>query len=118
MNKVLKSFGYAFKGMVYTARTQLNFRIHLAATILAVFLGWNFSIKVDQWLWILLSITLVLAAELFNTAIEALTDLVSPQIHPKAAIAKDTAAAAVTLTAIFALLVGLIIFVPLIVALF
>lgn len=118
MNRVLKSFRYAFKGIKYAAVTQLNFRLHLAATILAVFLGWNFNIPVNQWLWVLLCIALVLAAELFNTAIEMLTDLASPGYHEKAAIAKDTAAAAVTVTAVFALIVGLIIFLPRIIALF
>lgn len=112
MKKLIRSFGYAFKGVVYAAATQLNFRIHLVATILAVFLGYALTISVNEWQWIILCIAIVLMAELFNTAIEMLTDLVSPEYNKIAGRVKDMGAGAVVIAAIFALITGVIIFFP------
>ena len=112
MKKLIRSFGYAFKGVAYAAATQLNFRIHLTAAILAISLGFILHISVDEWEWVGLSITLVLVAEIFNTMIEALTDLVSPGFNEKAGHIKDMSAGAVVITAVFALTTGLIIFLP------
>lgn len=118
MKKLLNSFKYAFKGFGYATKTQLNFRIHLCATAVALLLGWYLHVSSAEWLWIALTVALVLTAELLNTAIEILTDLVSPDWNEKAGRIKDVAAAAVTITAVFALAVGCIIFLPKIVALF
>src|ERR1700730_13631098 len=112
MKKLIRSFGYAFKGVVYAAATQLNFRIHLVATILAVFLGYALGISVNEWQWIILCIAIVLMAELFNTALEMLTDLVSPEYNKIAGHVKDMGAGAVVIAAIFALVTGVIIFLP------
>ena len=112
MKKLLRSFVFAFKGVAYAAATQLNFRIHLAATVLAVLLGFALRISVNEWEWVLLSITLVLVTELFNTMIEALTDLVSPGYNEKAGHIKDMSAGAVVISAAFALITGIIIFLP------
>ncbi|HEY4326733.1 MAG TPA: diacylglycerol kinase family protein [Mucilaginibacter sp.] len=112
MKKLFRSFGYAFKGVAYAAATQLNFRVHLVLTILALFLGYALSISVTEWQWIILCIAIVLMAELFNTAIEMLTDLVSPEYNKVAGRVKDMGAGAVVITAIFALVTGIIIFLP------
>jgi diacylglycerol kinase (ATP) len=112
MKKLIASFRYAFKGLAYATRSQLNFRIHLVLTAVAVLLGWILHISTNEWLWITLCITLVLSAELLNTALEALTDLVSPEFNVKAGNAKDVAAAAVTITALFAIITAGLIFVP------
>ena len=112
MKKLIRSFGYAFKGIGYAAKTQLNFRIHLAVTLLACFLGYILNITVDEWRWLILCVALVLTAELFNTAIEFLTDLVSPQYNELAGHVKDVSAGAVLITALFAVLIGSIIFLP------
>jgi len=112
LQKLIRSFGYAFKGIGYAAATQLNFRVHLVATLTAVCMGYALHISVNEWQWIMLCITLVLVTELLNTAIETLTDLVSPGYHEKAGRVKDVAAGAVVITALFALLTGLIIFLP------
>ncbi|WP_345949530.1 diacylglycerol kinase family protein [Mucilaginibacter sp. PAMB04274] len=112
MNKFLKGFGYAFTGLKYAMLTQLNFRVHLVAMLLAVFMGYSLHISATEWLWISLCITLVLLVELLNTAIELLTDLVSPEYNPKAGHVKDISAAAVLITAFFALATGLVIFLP------
>jgi len=118
MNKLWKSFGYAFKGLSYAYSTQLNFRIHLVFTLVALVLCWYLKISATEWLWILLCITVVLSAELLNTSIETLTDLVSPGYNEKAGHVKDIAAAAVTITAVFAVITGGIIFIPKILLLF
>ncbi len=112
MKKFIRGFGYAFKGIGYATATQLNFRVHLAASCIAIILGYSLAISVSQWHWIILCIALVLIAELFNTAIEFLTDLVSPEYNELAGRVKDVSAGAVLLTAFFALVTGGIIFIP------
>ncbi len=112
MKKLIRSFGYAFKGLTYAAATQLNFRIHLVAMVLAVFMGFALHISVNEWQWVTLSITLVLMLELLNTAIEFLTDLVSPGYNELAGRVKDISAGAVVIAALFALITGCIIFLP------
>lgn len=99
-------------GLQYGIRTQLNFRIHLLAAVLAVLLGCVLKISPPEWLWILLCITLVCGAELLNTALEKLTDMVSPEWNEKAGRVKDLSAAAVLVIALFTLGVGAVIFVP------
>lgn len=112
MKKLIRSFGYAFKGIGYAAKTQLNFRVHLVATVVACFLGYALNIAINEWLWLILCVALVLTAELFNTAIEFLTDLVSPGYNELAGHVKDISAGAVLVTAFFALITGAIIFLP------
>jgi diacylglycerol kinase len=111
-DKFFRGFMYAFNGLWYAFRTQINFRFHVLAAVSAVILGFALEISVSEWIWISSAILVVLIVELLNTAIEVLVDLVSPGYHPKAGIIKDVSAAAVLLTALFAVLVGLFIFVP------
>lgn len=118
MRRLIRNFGYAFKGLYYATATQLNFRIHLVLTAIAMLLGWYLKVSVNEWLWVLLCIAMVLTAELLNTALETLTDMVSPRYHKKAGHVKDVAAAAVVITAAFALAAGCIIFIPKFMALF
>ena len=112
MEKFLKGFGFAFKGLNYAVKTQLNFKVHTFLAVAIVCLGWYYNLKSTEWLWIALAISLVLIIELINTAIEVLTDLVSPDYHIKAGIIKDVSAAAVLIAAFFAIAVGLIILIP------
>jgi len=112
MKKFIRGFSFAFKGIVLATKTQLNFRVHLGAMFLSIVFGIWLNISNSEWLWIMLCFALVLMAELFNSAIEALTDLVSPGHHKKAGETKDLAAAAVLIVAIFALITGCIIFIP------
>jgi len=117
MKKFIRGFGYAFKGIGYAAKTQLNFRVHLAATLLAVFMGYSLHISINEWQWLILCVAIVLMAELFNTAIEFLTDLVSPGYNKLAGHVKDASAGAVLIAAFFALITGGIIFLPKLLAL-
>ncbi|HEK21681.1 MULTISPECIES: diacylglycerol kinase family protein [unclassified Mucilaginibacter] len=118
MKKLIRSFGFAFKGFRYAFTTQQNFRIHVFAAIAALLLGWYLHISVNEWQWVILCIMLMLVTEMLNTAIEALTDLVSPDYNKLAGHVKDISAGAVLLVALFSLVTGGIIFLPKIIHLF
>lgn len=107
-----RSFSFAFAGFISAFKTEQNFKFHLFATFIAIVLAIVLKISPTEWLWIALSIALVLGAELMNTAIESLADRVSVEQHPLIRGAKDCAAAAVLLMAIFALVCGFVIFLP------
>ncbi|MCF3109358.1 diacylglycerol kinase family protein [Niabella sp. CC-SYL272] len=117
LNKLLRSFGYAVRGIKTAFRFEQNFRIHAVATLLAVLLAFVFRITVYEWLVIILCISVVTGAELINTSIEKICDLVHPQTDSRVQYIKDISAAAVLLTAAGALIAGLLIFVPRLVAL-
>lgn len=110
IRKLLDSFNYAIDGIIYAFRTQRNMRIHFVVAILVLIAAFVFNISKIEFIVLCLSITMVMAAELINTAIESAIDLTTNSYHPLAKIAKNTAAAAVLLTAINAVLVGYIIF--------
>jgi diacylglycerol kinase len=118
LRKRIESFGYAFKGIATLFSSQPNARIHAVVLILVTAFGFYFKIEKTEWLAIALIAALVLSAEAMNTAVEFVVDLVSPDYHPLAGKAKDVAAAAVLLAAFGAVIVGLIIFLPKICALF
>lgn len=108
----LRSFKYAFRGIFILFKTQPNAIIHLVLATLAICLGFFFRISSLEWILLCLTMAMVLVAEAVNTAIEFLTDLVSPDFHPLAGKTKDVAAAAVLLAAISALVIGLLLFLP------
>jgi diacylglycerol kinase len=107
-----QSFRFALDGLGYVLRTQRNARVHAAAAVAAAGLAAWLGITRGEWALIAVSIGLVLAAEIVNTLVESLADLVSPEWTPQARIAKDTAAAAVLVAATGALVVGLLILGP------
>lgn len=106
------SFGFAIQGLITFFKTQHNAWIHLLATIVVIIGGFVLKVNHNEWCWLIVSIIFVFMAEMFNTAIEFLTDLVSPQFHPLAEKVKDVAAGAVLIAAIGAVVIGLIIFIP------
>lgn len=108
----IAGFGYAFRGLWYVLRTQRNMRVHLVIAALAILTGIILHISAIEFALIFVTITIVFTAEMFNTVFELCIDLASPEYHPLAKIAKDVAAAAVLLSAIFAVVVGLFVFVP------
>lgn len=114
--QMLRSFRYAFRGILFMVKTQHNFWIHLTIAVLVIIAGFLFCISLTEWILVVFAIGLVLSAETFNSAIEQLTDLASPDFHPQAGRVKDLAAGAVLLTAMAAALIGLLIFVPKIMA--
>ncbi len=111
-----KSFGYAFKGLAVLFREEVHAQFHLFATFVVTFAGWYFQISKTEWCLVILTIALVIATEALNTAIENLTDLTSPEIHPLAGKAKDLAAAGVLIAAFGAAAVGSLIFLPKVIA--
>ncbi len=106
------SFRCAFAGIVDLLKSQPNARIHLLAAALAVAAGFFFSLSPTEWYFVLAAIAFVFAAEAFNTALEYLTNLVSPEYHPLAGKAKDAAAGAVLIAAICSAIIGGLIFLP------
>jgi diacylglycerol kinase (ATP) len=109
-NTRVQSFRYAFRGIGEMLRTEFHARVHATATIVVVAVGLALGISYTEWLVITLSITSVWCAEGFNTAIESLCDVTSPDYHPKVERAKDIAAGAVLITAAGAAIVGLLVF--------
>ena len=118
LTRRIKSFSNAFQGLKFLFKTQHNAWIHLLAVMVVVFLGWWWEVSTSEWCFLMLSIGFVLVAEAFNTALEALTDLASPNFHALAKTAKDVSAGGVLLAAVTALVVGLMVFGPRVVALF
>ncbi|WP_294588447.1 diacylglycerol kinase family protein [uncultured Bacteroides sp.] len=110
--KQLRSFGFAWQGIKSCVGKEQNLSFHLITSTVVVVAGFLFGITRAEWLIIILCIGVVIAAELFNTAIERLVDLVSPGRHPIAGQVKDIAAGAVLVCAVAAAIIGLIIFVP------
>ncbi len=108
----IESFKFAFAGLKYALFYEQNFLIHLIATLTVVIMGFIFDIKKGEWLALIFAISSVLAAELFNSSIEAAVDLTTDKIHPLAKIAKDCGSAGVLIFALGAAIVGLIIFIP------
>lgn len=112
LQKRLKSFTYAFSGIGSFLSKEPNAWIHCSAIVIVTIAGFLFGITRTEWLVIILCFGIVLAAEAFNTAIERLVNLVSPDYHPIAGDVKDIAAGAVLICAITAAIIGLIIFIP------
>lgn len=118
IKRFIKSFNYALDGLKYAFKYEQNIIAHTFATILVVSFGFIFHISYIEWLIVFLIIGLVIATELINTSIEATIDLITKENNPLAKVAKDTAAAAVMVFAIIAVILGLMIFVPKILGLF
>lgn len=110
--RLVNSFKYAGQGVYEAFLGEQNLKIHAIIGILVVIFGFILRISYFEWLICLVLIGLVIMAEFFNTAVEYVVDLASPEIHPLAKMAKDTASAGVLMMAIISAIIGLIIFVP------
>lgn len=109
---LIDSFGHAFAGLGYALRTQPNIRIQAVSTLAVIIIGLWARLDAIQWALISLATGLVWIAELSNTALEAVVDLVSPEYHQIARIAKDVKAATVVIGSLAALMVGIFILLP------
>ncbi len=109
---LIASFRYAFVGVRYLLWTQRNAKIQSAIGMAAIGLGVVLGIDRYEWLALLVTITLVIAAEGVNTALEAIVDLTSPEYHTLAKIAKDVGAGTVLITAIASVIIGIVLFLP------
>ena len=110
--KQMRSFKFAWKGIMTCAGREQNITFHLLAALVVVMTGIFFGITRAEWLAVIICIGMVITGELFNSAIERLVDMVSPQWQRIAGEVKDIAAGAVLVTAIAAAVVGLLVFVP------
>lgn len=114
----IKNFGHACAGLVFLVKSEPHARFHLLATILVLFGAWTMEVSRQDWLWLILAITLVWVSEAINTAFEFLCDVVSPDFSENVKRAKDIAAGAVLIAAIAAAVIGIFVFGPYILALF
>ena len=116
-NKIRHSFGFAISGIVHALRNNRNLKIHLLLTILVIIASFLLNLTRVEKLIVLVMIVLVFSAEMVNTALEEMTDLITEEHKQEAKAAKDVAAGMVLVTAIGAIIVGVVIFVPYIIEL-
>lgn len=112
------SFRCAWQGITACVRRERNMKIHLCAALAVTAAGVALCISPVEWTVCLILFALVIGGELINTAIEATVDLICPEPDPKAKLAKDAAAGAVLVFAVFAAIIGCILFLPKVMALF
>jgi diacylglycerol kinase (ATP) len=110
VKKLVDSFNYAIEGIIYSIRTQRNMKIHMLATIIVLTATFFYDLSKVELLIITITITLVIVAEMINTAVECAIDATTNFYHPLAKIAKNVSAGAVLVTAINAVLVGYVVF--------
>ena len=107
-----RRFLNAFRGLYVVKQTTRHLLVHIFSAVLVIFLGFYLKISGVEWILLIFAIGLVLVTEALNTAIEIDIDLTSPEYHPYARDTKDVAAGAVLLSAMVAIIIGLIIFLP------
>jgi len=112
LHRLKKSFCYAFHGLKYVLSTQQNMQVHVICTLVVLWAAWYFAVSRVELVLLCLTSTLVLVAEIINTAIETTINHFTGEQHKWSKIAKDVAAAAVLVTSIVAIIIGVIIFFP------
>ena len=112
IKRLLKSFVYAFRGLHKTFREEQNLKIQSIVAFFVLVLGIYLHISRLEWCFLVFSIGLVILAELINSAVERVTDVLKPRIHDYVKEIKDIMAATVLFSSILAVIIGLIIFVP------
>ena len=110
VKKLVDSFNYAIEGIIYSIRTQRNMKIHMVAAIAVLVATFFYDLSKIELLIITITISLVIVAEMINTAVECAIDATTNFYHPLVKIAKNVAAGAVLVTAINSALVGYVIF--------
>lgn len=115
---ILSSFKYGFLGLFETLKRERNIKIASFIIIIVVITSIFLKLSLTEWSVVLLTSVTVTSLEMINTSIEAVVDMAMPNIHPLAKLAKDTAAGAVVLSVVVAFIIGLIIYLPKIIALF
>ncbi len=109
--RLTESFNYAIEGFMYVLKTQRNMRLHFLVGLIALLLGLYFNLPKVELILILLTVAFVFIAEMFNTALELVIDLITNEFHPLARIIKDIAAGAVFVAALNAVIVAYLLFV-------
>ena len=114
--KLINSFKCAIQGIKQAVKTERNVKIHITIMILVIIEGIVLKINTQEWIICIILFGLVISLELVNSAIEATVDIAMPEINEKAKVAKDVAAGAVLVSAIASAIIGLIIFIPKVIA--
>lgn len=115
---LINSFKYAFTGIKGAFKTERNMKIHFSVMLLVIISGILFKISITEWLICISCFALVIGAEMFNTAIEKVVDLASPEKNELAKLAKDVSAGGVLIFAIGSAIIGALIFIPKIIYVF
>ena len=110
--KLINSFKYAIEGIIASFKTERNMKLHVLAMIVVIILGIILKLSEFEWTICIILFAIVIAGELFNTAIETTVDIAMPQKNEKAKLAKDISAGAVLIIAIASSIIGAIIFIP------
>jgi len=109
---IIKSFFYATKGILHFLITERNGKLEILVAIGITILGWYFNINAIEWCIQTLCIAIVIGAEIINTAIEELSNYISPHHHPKIEVIKDLSAGAVLFISVVSSIIGFIIYLP------
>ena len=112
MIKFIHSIGLSWSGIISALRTEPHMRFHLTSGIIVTTVALILGLHRYEWVALIIAMAIVIAAELLNTAIENVVDLVSPERHPLAKAAKDAAAGGVLVAAIAAAIIGLLVLGP------
>ena len=112
MKKFINSFKYAIEGIMSSFKSERNMKIHVFIMLVVILFGIFLKINKYEWMIVIILFGIVISSELFNTAIETVVNLVSPNKNNLAKLAKDISAGAVLINAIVSIIIGLIIFLP------
>lgn len=118
MQRFFRSFRHALRGIWYAFRYEHNFQIELVFAVLVFLLAFFFRLSPTEQSLLFITVSGVLSLELLNTAVERLVDMMKPRVHPYAKVVKDIMAGAVLISALFSVLVGLVLFLPRVIMLF
>jgi diacylglycerol kinase (ATP) len=111
IKKCIQSFSYASSGLWYALKNENNFNYHTLATIVVVTLGLIVNLNIIEWMVIIILIGIVFLAEVFNTAIEKLVDLLHPDFQARAGLVKDISAGGVLVASIISAVAGILLFI-------
>lgn len=112
LTRFVRSFSFSISGLKYAYKYEQSMFVHVIATICVITANIIFKVQPIEWLITVLAIGMVLAAELINTAIEAIVDMVTLEFHPLAKIAKDCGSAATFVLAVMAAVIGVVVYLP------
>ena len=112
ITRFVRSFSFSISGLKYAYKYEQSMFVHVIATICVITANVRFKVQPSEWVITVLAIGMVLAAELINTAIEAIVDMVTLEFHPLAKIAKDCGSAATFVLAMMAAVIGIVVYLP------
>ena len=112
LKRLMHSVKYSVEGLMYAYKNEQSMLLHFMACVAVLLCGLIFSITGTEWLILILALTVIMVVELFNTAIEAVVDMVTLELNPLAKIAKDCGSAAAFVVSIITFVISISIFLP------